>query len=106
MEHHRKVELPAPSSLIEPLKEEHADMVWVTGYHVVSKNGETIADSIRRGRAIAVTNGSFKEDLGTAAYVVKGDDVTNQLIVVNQSPGHSANQSSFRSELLGYNRFL
>ncbi len=42
-----------------------------------------ISDAIQRGTDIAVMDGSYKEELGTTAFLVEWDDATNQVIVVN-----------------------
>ncbi len=48
-----------------------------------------------------MTDGFFKVDLGTVAYVIEGEDATNRLTAVYKVPGHLTNQSGLCSELLG-----
>jgi hypothetical protein len=61
--------------------------------------GIRVAQAIRDGTAIAISDGSFKEDFGTSALVIEASDSTNNIITVNAVPGNLANQGSYRSEL-------
>ncbi len=37
-------------------------------------NGDTIAQAIQAGKAITVTDGSHKDQHGTTAFVIEGED--------------------------------
>jgi hypothetical protein len=76
-------------------------MRWAVERFAVLDDGETLAAAICQGQAIAVCNGSYKDDFGMAAYVLEGATSVNRLVVVLVVPGTPANQSSYQSELAG-----
>ncbi len=71
------------------------------GKHLVSENGAILAQSIRQGRAIAVTDGLYEENHETVASIIKGTDLKYWLVVVNIALGRPVDQSSLCSELVG-----
>ena len=63
---------------------------------------EAILAGIRDGTAICVTDGSFKNNRGTAAYVCKASiDTYDEAIYVNHTPGSTNIQDPYRAELSG-----
>jgi hypothetical protein len=60
-----------------------------------------VAQAIRDGTAIAISNGSFKDRFGTSALVIEASDSTDNIIAVNVVPSNLANQGSYGSELAG-----
>jgi hypothetical protein len=76
-------------------------MRWAVERFAVLDDGETLAAAICQGQAIAVCDGSYKDDFGMAAYVLEGATSVNRLVVVLVVPGTPANQSSYRSEVVG-----
>ncbi len=64
-------------SLVEQLKEGHEDMRWAMEHHIVSDAGQTIANAIGNGTAIAVTDGFFQAMLGTLTFVIEGVNSRN-----------------------------
>jgi hypothetical protein len=74
---------------------------WAVERFAVADGGRTLAEAIRRGRAIAVSDGSYKDDFGTAAYVLEGETAANRIVCALATPGIPEDQSSFRSELAG-----
>jgi hypothetical protein len=52
------------------------------------------------GTARAVSDGSFKDKFGTAAFTVV-DDMDTSIIGLNVVPGHPDDQGAYRSELAG-----
>jgi hypothetical protein len=68
---------------------------------MVADGGQTLADAICRGQAIAVSDGSYKDELSTAAYVLEGSTSVNQIVVVLAVPGMPDDQSSYCSKLAG-----
>ncbi len=76
-------------------------MDWATSHHILSDNGEMIAEAICRGTVIVVTDGSFKADFGTAAYVMEGEDAMIHLTAVNEALGNLTNQIALCSDLSG-----
>ena len=57
------------------------------------------------GTAIAVTDGSFKNTLGTAAFTLQPDldmrSDTHAYVMVNQTPGAPQDMDAYRAELGG-----
>ena len=43
---------------------------WAVQNWIATDNGHTIAEAIKSGKAIAVSDGSYKNNLGTAAFVI------------------------------------
>jgi hypothetical protein len=64
-----------------------------------------LLQGIRQGEAIAVTDGSFKNNLGTAGFTIQPHlhDETDQdsFIMVNQTPGDPRDMDAYRAELGG-----
>jgi hypothetical protein len=67
----------------------------------LTDDGRTIAQAIRDGTAIAVSDGSFKDCVGTASWVVEGSSPSHRIRGDNIVPGDTENQVSYRSELSG-----
>jgi hypothetical protein len=67
----------------------------------VDDNGLEIAKAIRDGTAIAVSDGSFKDSHGTAAFILKGSLPVGRIVGVNVIPGAEESQTAYRSELGG-----
>jgi precorrin-3B methylase len=53
-----------------------------------------LAATIRQGQAVAVSDGSYKDAFGTAAYVLEGVNSDNRLVGVLISPGMPDDQTS------------
>jgi hypothetical protein len=69
----------------------------------VVNNGRSIAAAIIRGLARAVSDGSFKNAMGTSASILFYSKATNpnRIISFNSVPGKREEQSAYRSELAG-----
>jgi hypothetical protein len=52
----------------------------------VADGGRTLAEAIHQGRAIAVSDGSYKDGYGTAAYVLEGETVANRIVCALATP--------------------
>jgi hypothetical protein len=74
---------------------------WAITEMSVDDNGLMIAEALRNGTAVAVSDGSFKDSQGTSAFVVEGTTGQGRLIGVNVIPGEEKSQSPYRSELGG-----
>jgi hypothetical protein len=74
----------------------------VDGIHVVD-NGRSFAAAILRGEAKAVSDGSFKDSMGTSASILYHSHANdpNRMVGVNAVPGNCQEQSAYRSELAG-----
>ena len=65
-----------------------------------------LLQGIRAGTAIAVTDGSFKDSLGTAAFTLQPADLDTDsdaqaYVMVNQTPGAPQDMDAYRAELGG-----
>jgi hypothetical protein len=74
---------------------------WAVDVLDNNDNGRSVARAILKGTARAISDGSFKDQLGTSSTVIYGDDEINRMISVNAVPGHIQEQSAYRSELAG-----
>ena len=63
--------------------------------------GKALANAIEAGNAIAVSDGSFKSEFGTAAWTVRGSSDSDYMTGVNVTPGTASKQSAFCSKLSG-----
>ena len=74
---------------------------WAVSTLFSTHEGHLIAEAIRRGKAIAVSDGSYKEGFGTSAFVIESLSTGQRVKGCNIAPGHVDDQSSHRSELSG-----
>ena len=74
---------------------------WAISEMSHDDNGLAIATALRQGTAIAVSDGSFKDSQGTAAFIIEGASLEGRLVGVNVIPGEEDSQSPYRSELGG-----
>ncbi len=65
-----------------------------------------VAEDIKNGTATAVSDGSFKNENGTSAFLVCAEDDSQRIIGVNAVPGACKEQSAYRSELAGISGIL
>ena len=79
----------------------HQDAKWAVERFQNSDDGATIADAIRKGTAIGVSDGSFKDKHGTACWILQGETATGKIKCSCVVPGIGAVQSAYRSELAG-----
>jgi hypothetical protein len=91
----------APITLAQRIQACPENIRWAVERFAVADGGVMLADAIRRGQAVAVSDGSYKDAFGTAAYVLEGVNSDNRLVVVLISPGTPDDQTSHRSELAG-----
>jgi hypothetical protein len=74
----------------------------VTEVQQCGANFQDMADSIERSELIGISDGSYKDDMGTSAWRLfyinlEDQQWTGQLLV----PGQPSDKSAFRSELAG-----
>ncbi len=68
---------------------------------VMKDDGHILAEALYQGTAIAVSDGSFHEQYGTAAWVLEGENSMGRISGAVISPGTSQDQSAYRSVLTG-----
>ncbi len=80
----------------------HDNDQWAIRSFSCPDNGTAIARAIIQGNAVAVCDGSFKEEFGTAGFVFQQGN-TNDLRITGAhvTPGHSDEINPYRSELGG-----
>jgi hypothetical protein len=74
---------------------------WTVAVLDHSNQGRLVAQAIIQGSAWAISDGSFKDEMGTSATVLYGIDKSKHIISVNDIPGNREEQSAYRSELAG-----
>ena len=91
-----------PQSLAEHIATTiHKDARWAVAEFVANDNGNIIADSIRQGSCVAISDGSFKNSYGTACWSLQGDTDEGRIFGPCIVPGNKDDQSAYRSELAG-----
>ena len=74
---------------------------WLTALVTTDDDGEYVAQAIRDGTGVAISDGSFKNAFGTAAWVLQGADSKHAIEGRCSVPGPEDWQSAYRSELCG-----
>jgi hypothetical protein len=75
---------------------------WAVSSFDCPSNGSLLASAIIQGTAIAVCDGSYKHQFGTAGYVLQGNETSEDRILgANVTPGHPDEQNPYRSEVAG-----
>jgi hypothetical protein len=88
-------------SLFESVQDADPGMTWAFEDVQIVEDGRTIAAAILNGTCIGVSDGSFKDGFGTAAWVLEGSDSTGRIRGNATVPGADADQCSYRSEIAG-----
>jgi len=94
-------EASEPTDLVSRMSNGDPRRTWATQCCVIDDNGTGFAAALRAGTAIAVSDGSFKDQHGTAASILQDIDGRGRLIVLNEVPGCAEDQNPYRSELSG-----
>jgi hypothetical protein len=92
---------PLANSLQERIDQLPESTKWALKHMQISDNGEAIAAAIRNGSALAVSDGGLKFGLGTAAFVIEGNNEQGRIRGVNQVPGPIKEGDSHRCEMSG-----
>ena len=94
-----------PVQLLTPkVKEDNNSFVsWLNVDRYRAGSERKLADDIINGTALAVSDGSYSEEKGTAtaSWIISTVDKRNWLTAGAISPGPSLIQSSYRAEMLG-----
>ena len=80
----------------------HSDEKWSLEKVVCNHDGKIIAEAIEKGVALAVSDGSFKQERGTSAAIIenKGDE-SSRIIITNRVPGIKGDHNPYRAEACG-----
>jgi hypothetical protein len=82
-----------------------ADQWAIDTFHSADE-GFILADGIIKGVATAVSDGSYKNHIGTSGFILRGANRQIGAIGDNVVPGNPHEQSSYRSELAGISGVL
>jgi hypothetical protein len=94
--------LPTPILSFEDIRRSrNAGFSWAISKVTVPTNATVLASALVWGKAIAVSDGSFKNAQGTAGFVIEGNTRCGRLVGVNAIPGELEYQFSYRSEIGG-----
>jgi putative intracellular protease/amidase len=74
---------------------------WAVAKVQCTDEGATIAHALSTGEVISVSDGSFKLEHGTAAWVIEAASSLHRITGVGVIPGTASDQSAYRSELGG-----
>jgi len=69
--------------------------------HELHDSKEQLVEAICKGIAIAVSNRSFQDQQGAAAWTIEGYNKNNQILSKGTTPGSPTDQSVYCSELFG-----
>ncbi len=94
-------ELPRALTVHEVWTQRKPGFKWAVAEMTVTDNGLEIATALKQGRAVAVSDGSFKDGQGAAPFVIEGSTSKGRIVGVNVIPGEEDSQSPCRSELGG-----
>lgn len=92
------------SSLIDCLIKSKPDEHWCISHALIQGDGNDIAQAILQGEAIAVSDCSFKDKYGTAAWVLEGNNHRGRNSGAVIVPGNAEDQLSYKSELAGIDK--
>ena len=62
---------------------------------------DDIVMDISTGKAVGVSDGSFKDEAGTAAWIIENELETQRIMGTVVVPGYGSDQSAYRSEIAG-----
>jgi len=83
-----------------PMKEETFTTAWQIKTEYIGDTTQ-LADAFQNGRAVAVSDGSYMQVTGAAAWTIKAETSENQIVCTGYTPGVERDQSAYRSELFG-----
>jgi len=76
--------------------------LWAIRSFDCPNNGATIAQAILQGTALAICDGSYKDQFGTAGFAIQnGSSRDSRILGANVTPGHPEDQNPYRSEVGG-----
>ena len=78
-----------------------ADLKWAITHVSIPDNGASLAQAIIDGKAMSVSDASYKDLFGTAALVVEGPPTSHRANAVNNTPGPIKEGDSTRCETGG-----
>lgn len=86
-----------PATLQDCIQALPSNIHWSIAEFRATDNGEHIAQAIVHHTAIALSDGSFKNQRGSSAWVVKGESEIGCIKRWNMVPGTDYDHSAYRS---------
>ena len=74
---------------------------WVPDDIEILGSEEELVDALLAGRLRVISDGSYKDQVGSASTLITTKNGSAKIIVKCQTPGLPQNQSAYRSELIG-----
>ena len=74
---------------------------WAAKQVTTTPSIDNIMQDLEKGTLVGVSDGSYKEGIGTASYIIENLSGTERIIGLIEVPGHEDEQDSYRSELAG-----
>ena len=93
--------IDVPTTLLDAIQQLPSSASWAVQHLQHTDHGSYIASSIQNNTAVAVSDGSLKEGLGTAGLVLEGPTSSHRIRAVNKVPGPIKEGDSHRCELSG-----
>jgi hypothetical protein len=90
-----------PITLLDRLQTAGPGTEWATLDLTITDDGASIAAAIMTGSCIALSDGSVKDGIGTAAWVLEGSLSQHRILGYCHVPGSKDDQCSNRSEYAG-----
>ena len=77
------------------------DFGWVPEYISIEGDEQVLLDALEKGKLRMVSDGSFKQQVGTAAVQLRTRRGGHTIWIKCRTPGKREDQSAYRSELIG-----
>ena len=74
---------------------------WAARRILMSVSIDSILTDLENGTAVAVSDGSFKDEFGTACWIIENGNGTERIIGLIDVPGGDKDHDAYRSELGG-----
>ena len=100
----REPRLQVTENIRERLEEDLENMKgnrWAIKQVTTTNSIDSIVQDIQTGTLVGVSDGSFKDGIGTACFIIENLQGTERIIGVIDVPGHEDEQDAYRSELAG-----
>ena len=101
---HLEIPVPDPPTSVEDvLSQVPLGDRWAVDKVFLTKGDYAyLAQAISQGTCLAISDGSFKNNIGTSACLLEGmDKAKHRIMAINSIPGATDSQSAYRSELGG-----
>ena len=100
MEHREENEVPSLDRLMEVLGLREGEQ-WALHNLKTTECIDDIVKDIANGKAVGISDGSFKDEGGTAAWILENEQGTQRIMGTVVVPGYASDQSAYRSEIAG-----